>query len=229
VIALLVACSGSGRDGDVAVADSSDDSGSSSTEGCDESVTPELERAPVGTAAILTFTLDEATRARAVFDDGDGRERSTDSSESTADQRLVLVGVLPEVSFSWRVEVERDGEAVCVASGTAENGPLPSGLPEWSFEGTDSDALAPGLNILPIITSSAPNVTWIALVDEEGRSVWAWSPAADAMAAKVTGAELLRDRSGILFGVEASTEDGPSWFGKVGFDGEWSKVVDSNG
>jgi len=145
------------------------------------------------------------------------------------DHRITLVGVLPEQDFAYRVELEGEGAARCVATGTGTNGPLPSGLPEWAADVPAPDQVSAGFHVLPALTTTGQVATWLVIVDEQARAVWAWNSAEEGGAYGVTRVQVARDGSGLLFGSNAVEENGPSWIGRVSWDGGLSTVAEVAG
>lgn len=222
MIMFLLGCADGGD------AEPADTSGFNSVD-CDDSVSATVEPTAIATAPRIRFTTDEDVPARVVFENGDGTERYSDPDSGGTEHERVLVGILPEVAFSFRVEID-DGDGYrCVAQGVGENGALPGGLPEWSMDVADASSVAPGMNLLPMISSDGIPEHWLVIVDESGRAVWAWSPSREANAVLTTRAWLSRDRQGVLYNSGALSADGPSSFGKVAFDGTWTVVATVEG
>lgn len=192
---------------------------------CDESITAVVEPTEIATAPRVRFVTDESVISRVVFDNGDATERRSDPDAVGTDHAHVLVGILPEVEFAFRVEVLDGSEYRCVATGTGETGPLPAGLPEWSTLSPEPDKLAPGLNLIPMITSAMPADSWLVIVDESGRAVWAWDASGEISGTLATRAWPARDRDGILFNSGATSANNPSLLARVHFDGTWEKIA----
>ncbi len=195
---------------------------------CEDEVTVQVSATAMGNVPLLSWESSELVATRVRFSNGDERTRETEVSGVTTAHEAVLVGVLPSVDFTWEIlESDEKGER-CVASGTSTNGPLPAGVPESAA--SIGEGGAAGLTVVPMVAGAPQTDHWLAILDEQGRVVWAYeADVGDGGAVFVTSAAFAKDGSGVLFNASGVSADTPGWIANVSFDGELRKLAEVDG
>lgn len=154
----------------------------------------ETELSPhVGTVVRVRWQTDAPTRGRALFASG-GTQHQTSWTPSDTEHEVLLLGLHPDSSIDFSIELEDDG----VFGGyTAQTDPLPSGFPELSTTGARQGG---GFQVVPITGA----VSWVVVLDDQDMPVW-YHHMPD-LEESVVVAERLPDASGLLIGAT-----GPRW------------------
>lgn len=219
-LTLLLGISGVGCSGD-SVADSGETGARVS---CTEEVAAVVSATGIGTAPRLTWQTVEATGGRVRFTNGDGLTREWADEIEATEHDAVLVGIVPNAEWSWKILVGEGDDERCVGTGSATNGPLPAGLPQIAR--VMVSAPAAGLTVVPVLLGAPQINNWLVIFDEAGRIVWAY-PASAGTGQEVwlTTAAFVHDGSGVYFNHQAPSADEAGWIAEVGFDGEFRFIV----
>lgn len=205
-----------------------EDSAAETTEdGPAEAVT--LVETGMATVFRVTWTTDEPTVGRVVFEDGDGRARASAWDDTpTTDHEALLLGMLPDHEIPWRVETVADDVTWPGVARTLTTGTLPTSLPELTVTDLDPDRAAVAWTITPIIS---PTGGWIVILDEEGRYIWAWpAPATDTGGWQlVFRARLGLDGDSLVYNHQSPGLEQFGTLGRLALDGESRGIVGQAG
>lgn len=179
-----------------------------------------VETTSVGTLQSVRWQTENDVRARVVYDNGEGLRRETAWDNGGTLHEAGLLGVLPDSESAWAVEID-DGGPRCVATGVLQNGTLPTDTPSITPGSIDTAEQAGGLTLVPVLTGTQSPEFALVILDEQGRTVWAWRPAATGYPSGfVTRAAFARDGRSIWYNSHASSADTEGTLFQLGFDGQ---------
>lgn len=178
----------------------------------------------VQTVLIARWTTPTAERSRVTYTNGEGRERaSLWEDAATTEHEHILWGLVPGSTVTARVEVESGPDTACGGAVDAQVGALPGGAPLASIDILEAEVDERGITAALVRTDDN---RWIALYDEAGRTVWAWSiPPGLSIGTDTFRVRLAGDGRSLEYMTQAASADDIGSIVRVGFDGLAEPVV----
>lgn len=223
MILLFLGCGSVGAlPSDSAAADS--DSGPVDAD-CSNEADARVGGSGVDTVPELRWSAPEGVAAWAEFDNGDGLTRSSRVGSTGPERGALLLGVLPDAPYTWRVFLADADGTRCVGAGTGTNGALPAGVP--ASEGTATSGAVDGFTAAPILVAGVTDEQWMMIFDGQARVIWA-NPV-KGVNGTIFSTEFEQGQDALLFLVQTTSADLDGSIQRLSFNGQQAVVAKAPG